>query len=174
MAVVDGFTVGCNLRWLRHREPSALRVAQLQRETNGSRTCRELSSPTRWGERKGCGRGRKRGDDPSVSLSPPCPPVAVVCFQRQRSASFLCVNPTIVSLCLVYVEQFRSCSTQILKLHEVITQGGWSQSLCQKKRCESSNMITVIWRQLVDHLQDTKIHRRSKSRDQRSSRTSSA
>lgn len=47
-----------NLRWLLHREPSALRVAQLQRETNGSRTCRELSSPTRWGERKGCGRGR--------------------------------------------------------------------------------------------------------------------
>lgn len=144
MAVVVEFTIGYNLRWLRHQEPSALRVAQLQRETNGSRTCRELSSPTRWGERKGCGRGKKKEKRMiplSVCLSLSSPSPVVVCCQQECTTSFLCVNSILVSVC-VCVEQFSRFSKQILKLHEVILQGGGTK-LQFWKTLISSN--PVMW-----------------------------
>ena len=144
MAVVVEFAIGYNLRWLRHREPSALRVAQLQRETNGSRTCRELSSPTRWGERKGCGRGRREEMIPlSVCLSLSSPSAVVVCCQYERTASFLCVHSILVSVC-VCVEQCRRLSKQhkeTLKLQEVESQGGRIGSVCFEKLCQSLNQV---------------------------------
>lgn len=51
------------------------------------------------------------------SLSP-----VVVCFQCVGTASFLCVNSILVSVC-VCVQQFTVFSLQISKLHEVILQG---------------------------------------------------
>lgn len=142
MAVVVEFTIGYNLRWLRHREPSALRVAQLQRETNGSRTCRELSSPTRWGERKGCGRGRKKGWSLClcVSLSPPRLPLLSV-FNKSAPLHFSVWTPS-SCLCVSVLNNLVRFSKQILKLHEVMLQGAGSKLLFWKTLISTNQ---VMW-----------------------------